>query len=249
MNLKEIEETASEGDEDVLPLDFRTALIPKENRVVIQAKPLEFKTDFDDEPKAAAAGLSLDGYLEMVRKEAFREDEGAIMLDPDINIKEKFDKIQLPCDNEARINNTINAPIRENRPGGAAGGKKRGPRLPRSAKTYDTDTDNAGSEAEDSKARAHAHQADRSKDGATAQEAGKSLGQAQRSQSFPVDAKRQDEQQKEHLRAGIVRDILKKNREALEKLEQEAADEAPGNDDILKSLEDLVEDEKPAEEG
>ena len=37
------------------------------------------------------AGPGLDTYLKMVRKEAFREDEGAIMIDPDINIKEKFE--------------------------------------------------------------------------------------------------------------------------------------------------------------
>ena len=47
MNLKDIEET-SEGDEEVLPLDFRTALIANENRVVIQAKPLEFKIEIED---------------------------------------------------------------------------------------------------------------------------------------------------------------------------------------------------------
>lgn len=40
---------------------------------------------------AGRAGPGLDTYLEMVRKEAFREDEGAIMIDPDINIKEKFE--------------------------------------------------------------------------------------------------------------------------------------------------------------
>jgi len=48
----------------------------------------------------------------MVRKESFKEDEGAILLDPDINIKEKFDQIDLPCNTEDRINNTINAPVR-----------------------------------------------------------------------------------------------------------------------------------------
>ena len=48
----------------------------------------------------------------MVRKEAFKEDEGAIMLDPDINIKEKFDEIRLPCSEENRINNTLGAPTR-----------------------------------------------------------------------------------------------------------------------------------------
>jgi hypothetical protein len=43
MNLNEIEESESEmedTEDEVLPLDFRTALIEKDNRVVIQAKPL-----------------------------------------------------------------------------------------------------------------------------------------------------------------------------------------------------------------
>ena len=119
MNLKDIAETGSEGEEEVLPLDFRTAFIPNENKVVIQAKPLEFKLDqanddFEDSKKNQ--NLSLDGYLEMVKKEPFREDEGAILLYPEINIKEKFEQIKLPCDQESRMNNTINAPIRSSKP-------------------------------------------------------------------------------------------------------------------------------------
>lgn len=47
MNLKELEvdeqSEDAEDDEEVLPLDFRTALIPEENKIVIQAKPLIFK--------------------------------------------------------------------------------------------------------------------------------------------------------------------------------------------------------------
>jgi hypothetical protein len=35
MNLGEIGESESEAEDDVLPLDFRTALIEKENRIVI----------------------------------------------------------------------------------------------------------------------------------------------------------------------------------------------------------------------
>ena len=89
MNLGEITESESEVDDDVLPLDFRTALIEKENRIVIQAKPLVFKTQFDDDEKDKNMGPSLDAYLEMVNKKAFKEEDGAIMLDPDINIKEK----------------------------------------------------------------------------------------------------------------------------------------------------------------
>jgi len=90
----------------------------------------------------------------MVRKEAFKEDEGAIMLDPDINIKEKFDLITLPCDIENRINNAFNAPVRSeymkiesSYTQESATSKKRGPKM-KITKTYDTDTDNQLSEEE-----------------------------------------------------------------------------------------------------
>jgi len=92
----------------------------------------------------------------MVRKEAFKEDEGAILLDPDINIKEKFDQIDLPCNQEDRINNTINAPVRPDQSQGhqyvsadGESGKKRGLRGPKSHKTYDTDTDTNPASASD----------------------------------------------------------------------------------------------------
>ena len=64
MNLGEIGESESETEDDVQPLDFRTAHLEKENRIVIQAKPLVFKTQFDDdEPSKSGAGPSLDAYL------------------------------------------------------------------------------------------------------------------------------------------------------------------------------------------
>ena len=153
LNLQEIEESESDRDgtgtedEDVLPLDFRTALIEKDNRVVIQAKPLQFKTDAealkDEETKKSGNPSNLDDYLEKVRQESFKEDEGAILLDPDINIKEKFDQIDLPCNQEDRINNTLNAPKRPEQilPTSSHSGKKKVPKGPVSHKTYDTDTD------------------------------------------------------------------------------------------------------------
>ena len=49
LNLKDIDESASEGDDEVLPLDFRTALIESENKIIIQAKPLIFKIEMEDE--------------------------------------------------------------------------------------------------------------------------------------------------------------------------------------------------------
>ena len=56
---------------------------------------------------------STDSYLEAVKKEPFKQDEGDVLLiDPDINIKEKFDAIDLLCNQEQRINNTLNAPMR-----------------------------------------------------------------------------------------------------------------------------------------
>lgn len=47
-----------------------------------------------------------------MKLEPFKEEEGAIQLDPGINIEEKYAKIELPCTQEERINNTIDAPIR-----------------------------------------------------------------------------------------------------------------------------------------
>jgi len=41
----EKENEDDEDDDELLPLDFRTSMIEGENRVVIQAKPLSFKTD------------------------------------------------------------------------------------------------------------------------------------------------------------------------------------------------------------
>lgn len=56
---------------------------------------------------------STDAYLEAVKKEPFKDDDGnVILIDPDINIKEKFEEIDLACNKEKRINNTINAPMK-----------------------------------------------------------------------------------------------------------------------------------------
>jgi hypothetical protein len=132
MNLKEIEEEESrrmtegedndDDDEEVLPLDFRTTLIEHENKVVIQAKPLTLKTDEDLLKEAQELPMptpdkdqfeTMESYLEAVKKEPFKPEEtNVIMIDPDINIKEKFEQIDLACNMEQRINNTIDAPVR-----------------------------------------------------------------------------------------------------------------------------------------
>ena len=51
--------------------------------------------------------------MDAVKKEPFRgDDSNVILIDPDINIKEKFDRIDLACNKEYRINNTLNAPMK-----------------------------------------------------------------------------------------------------------------------------------------
>jgi hypothetical protein len=110
-----------DDDEEVLPLDFRTALIENENKVVIQAKPLSLKTEEELIREAIDARAfqqsnqfeTMESYLEAVKKEPFKQEEGnVILIDPDINIKEKFEAIDLACNKEQRINNTFNAPLR-----------------------------------------------------------------------------------------------------------------------------------------
>ena len=133
MNLKEIDESESERDEmsdaDVLPLDFRTALIEEDNRVVIQAKPLSLKLDAKEEfLKNDPSKGGLDSYLEMVKKTAFKDDEGAAIIDPGYDIKEKFEEIDLPCNNEQRINNTINAPLKPKSPRDSSESRRKGPK-------------------------------------------------------------------------------------------------------------------------
>ena len=79
MNLREIYQSEGEDndDDDVVPLDFRTTLLEQENKVVIQAKPLNLKTeeelmreatsnmDFENRDKQFE---SMDSYLEAVKK-------------------------------------------------------------------------------------------------------------------------------------------------------------------------------------
>lgn len=71
-------------------------MIEQENKVVIQAKPLSLKTDEEmlmlaNEAKVDIEFESTESYLEAVKKEPFRIDDNIILIEPDINIKEKFD--------------------------------------------------------------------------------------------------------------------------------------------------------------
>ena len=73
------------------------------------------------------------------------------MIEPDINIKEKFEQIDLACNRERRINNSINAPMKsleqihhefileQLKDQELKEQKSKAPAL---GKAYDTDTDN-----------------------------------------------------------------------------------------------------------
>lgn len=52
----------------------------------------------------------MDAYLEAVKKEPFKDDN-VILIEPDIDIKKKFEAIDLPCNVEMRLNNAVNAPL------------------------------------------------------------------------------------------------------------------------------------------
>jgi hypothetical protein len=77
---------------------------------------------------------SIDAYLEAVKKEPFKDDN-VILIEPDINIKEKFEQIDLICNLENRINNSVNAPVKlTSKPLNS-----KGPQMKK--KHYDTDTE------------------------------------------------------------------------------------------------------------
>jgi len=87
----------------------------------------------------------------MVRKEEFKEEDGAVMLEPEVDVKETFDKIihsEVP-----RLNNTLDAPVRD-KPVQPIDPSKLPPefrevksdflskkKVPPPKKNYDTDTD------------------------------------------------------------------------------------------------------------
>lgn len=42
-------------------------------------------------------GVGLENFLDSMKLDPFKEEEGAVNLDPGINIEEKFAHIALPC--------------------------------------------------------------------------------------------------------------------------------------------------------
>ena len=122
MNLDACESDASGSDGELVPLDFRTALV--NGKLVIQAKPLNF-TSVEEELAAIESNKHMEAprlnpdeaigdveaYLKSVRKEAFDlTDDKVVLIDPSGTTDIQYNDILLPCEQESRINNTIEAP-------------------------------------------------------------------------------------------------------------------------------------------
>lgn len=100
-------------------MDFRTALVAADNKIMIQAKPLHFKTVEEDLLELELAeerkkkGMSADDdFFQKITREPFKpNDKEVVYIDPGINAEEIFGSVQLPCNVERRINNSIKAPL------------------------------------------------------------------------------------------------------------------------------------------
>lgn len=76
--------------------------------------------------------------------------------------------------------------------------------------------------------------------------ASKTLDQAQHPQNFQAGDK-PEQKSEDHHKAGIVKEIIQKNREALQKMEDEAANQDFTQEDMMKGLEELADEGKEAE--
>lgn len=105
MNLHEVDSDASGSDAEIVPLDFRTAIVKEGNseKLVIQAKPIKYNT-IEEEMDSITRGKmkeqleskmdpdtaigSVEDYLAALRKDAFNvEEEDVVLIDPGANSK------------------------------------------------------------------------------------------------------------------------------------------------------------------
>jgi len=129
--LKLDETTESDDNEEVVPLDFRTKLLAEKNSVVMQAKPLKIYRSDDEDGESIVdlirtnkndyerrmLQMSSDDFLKRVKKESFKDDEeNVILIQPNMNIQEKLNAIDLECNKNEFLNNSINAPKVKTKP-------------------------------------------------------------------------------------------------------------------------------------
>ena len=123
INLNENDSDGSGSDSEIVPLDFRTAVINNGTKLVIQAKPKDFisiEQEMDVVEQGRIADImppalnpdnaigDLDEYLRSVKKEAFDlNDENVVLIDPGQTAGDRYEDILLPCDAEPRLNNAF----------------------------------------------------------------------------------------------------------------------------------------------
>lgn len=140
MNLDDISSgTSSEGESELVPLDFRTAVAGMDGGIMIQAKPMQFKSIEEDQidPELAEAVEEIkkggkpsmpkiynvplteedEFFKRVVRKPFHEDDEDVVLIHPGIDAGAIFGSVDLPCSTAIRKNNKVDAEvISEERP-------------------------------------------------------------------------------------------------------------------------------------
>ena len=110
-----------------MPLNFRTKLISTNNNVVMQAKPLKLYEDDEEVADGVSLGdllkvtkadyerkyltMSSEDIMNQIKKESFNDDdENVILIQPNLNIQERLASIDLECNKNEFLNNTLSAP-------------------------------------------------------------------------------------------------------------------------------------------
>lgn len=136
MNLGDISSgTSSEGESEVVPLDFRTALAHTDDKIMIQAKPLVFKPFEEDQDQFEQeedlnnkkggkktsdpiydTPMSEDDefFKRIVRKPFLADDKDVVLIDPGIDADTLFGDVDLPCNQSIRKNNKVDAEVLSN---------------------------------------------------------------------------------------------------------------------------------------
>lgn len=134
MNLDDISSgSSSEGESELVPLDFRTAVAGLDGGIMIQAKPMQFKPfeedqvdqEFADEivetKKSGKSSMDKiynvpmteedEFFKRIVRKPFQEDDEDVVLINPGIDASTIFGSVDLPCSTSIRKNNKVDAEI------------------------------------------------------------------------------------------------------------------------------------------
>lgn len=115
LNDRDADSASSGSDVEILPLDFRTAMV--NGQLVIQAKPKDYKSanqtqkqdgkeDGEEDLDPDKAIGDINQYLKSVRKDAFdSHDPNVVLIAPNRRNKKDYKDILLPCEREKLLTN------------------------------------------------------------------------------------------------------------------------------------------------